>query len=193
MDQGNRHTLEMEEAMARNVFSRLQHTIWGKQKPHWFVRLNYHLCSFLATCALIWHLISYFILKFPEILKQHKHVDVAAIVQLRGLELGFSETEFYDKLIDFSLYSSLLWIVFLAGLILLWRGIKAYVYVTLGLGVIYLAMMLSLLGGTYFIEDTTTFDKVSLAFILVITLIQHFVFNKTFPPKSDFISKDEFE
>ena len=174
--------LTKEEQLAVGLITKIRRAIYGIQRPHWFVQINYHLCSLLAGIALIWHLVTWFILENPTFLKQHKSVDVVAIVERRGSDLGFSKGVFYATLSQFSLISTGLWALLIASLIFLWRGKNIYVYFVIGIIVIYMGILFGLLGGTYFIEDTTVFDKISLLLILSLTILQNFIFPFTQAP-----------
>lgn len=188
MERENRKTLALEEHFAKDFFNRIRYGIYGKKRPHWFVQMNYYVCSILVSCALIWQLISYFILKNPDVLKQHKHVDVQAIVERRGVELGFLNNDFYDTLLKFSLYSSILCVLMLISLFFLWRKKAFYIYLVIGIEIIYVSLILAMLGGTYFIEDTTLFDKLSLLVIFVLTILQNFLIKRTFTENSEEIT-----
>lgn len=176
-----RKKLEKEEQIVRNVLFKSKSLLYGHVRPHWFVQLNYYLCTLLASIALIWHAITFLILLKPGFLKRHKFIDVPAIVERRGSELGFLRDEFFPILKTFSGLGAILWLILIVSLLLLWRGKTYYVYIVIGVIVVYVGVLLSLLGGTYFIEDTTWFDKLTLFVILTLTIVQNFIFHLTQP------------
>lgn len=173
--------LEHEERVAKSILLKSRKALYGQERPHWFVQVNYYLCSILAGIAFIWHLFTYAILLKPGFLKRHKFVDVPAIVERRGNELGFAPHTFYETLQTFSLLSAGIWLILILSLIWLWRGKQFYVYIVIGAIVIYMGLLLALLGGNYFIEDTTWFDKLTLLLILLLTIVQNYLFGVTFP------------
>lgn len=161
--------------MFRPHLKRVRNVILGTSRPKVFSQIVFYIGLITAFIFGIWSMISFFILKSPRYLKEHKGVDVKAIIELRGRELGFNNTKFYDYLEIFHLLGICLWFLVFLGCIFFWRQKKWSVFVIVGCLLIYCSCMIFLLGPTYFVEDTTLFDKITLALLFVIILIHHFV------------------
>lgn len=166
----NNHT-----QMFRPHLKRVRNVILGTSKPKLFSQIVFYIGLLTASIFGIWSMISFFILKSPRYLKEHKGVDVKAIIELRGRELGFRDTQFYNYLETFHLLGICLWFFVFLGCIFLWRQKKWSVFMIVGCLLIYCSSMLFLLGPTYFLEDTTLFDKLTLSLLFVLILIHHFV------------------
>lgn len=165
--------------MFRPYLRRAKNTVLGTENPKVFSQIVFYIGIVVTFIFGIWSSVSYFILKTPKYLKQHKQVDVKAIVELRGRELGFEGETFYRYLELFHFSSVCLWICILAGLIFFWRKKKWSVYVIITGLIVYNALMVFMLGPTYFIEDTTLFDKLTLLVFFLLVLIHHFVMGTT--------------
>ncbi len=164
-----------QSQMFRPHLKRAKNVILGEENPNVFSQVVFYT-GILGTFIFgIWSSISYLILKNPLYLKQHKQVDVEAIVELRGRELGYEGDSFFRHLELFHLSSTGIWLCVLIGFIFLWRKKKWSAYVIIGGLVVYCALMLFFLGPTYFVEDTTLFDKLSLLILFLLVLIHHFV------------------
>lgn len=169
---------EEDVQLFRPHLRRVKNVVLGSEPPRLYTQIVFFFGMLISLIFLLWNVLSYFILKSPTYLKRHKQVDVEAIVSLRGRELGFVENEFYNYLELFNLVGIFLWFFALVSLVFLWRQKKWSAYIIIGSIVLYSALMAFLLGATYFIEDTTLFDKLSLLILLVLVLIHHFVEGK---------------
>lgn len=152
--------------------------VFGDESPNLYTQIVFFVGLTISLIFELWNVISFMILKFPLYLKSNRQVDVEAIVALRGSELGFEEGIFYRNLEYFNLIGIVVWVVVIAGLIFLWRKKKWSTYAIVGSIIVYLISMIFLLGMTYFIEDTTLFDKIILLLILVLVFIFHFISNE---------------
>ncbi|MCO5260815.1 MAG: hypothetical protein M9916_11780 [Crocinitomicaceae bacterium] len=157
--------------------------IFGSKRPDLYTQIVFYIGICTAFIFGLWNAISYFILKFPLYLKEHKGVDVEAIVELRGRELGFIDDVFYSKLSLFYFCSSILWLIIFGCFFLLWRLVKWSNYIILTGIIGYIILMIALFGSQFFKEDTTLFDKLALilVFLLVLghTIIQKSKTNKS--------------
>lgn len=174
-----------EAQLFRPHLLRAKKVILGEESPRLYPQIVFFIGLFVSFAFGIWNVVSYFILKSPGYLKQHKQVDVNAIIELRGRELGFENDAFFKYLETFHFSGIILWLIILIGFILLWRQIKWSVYVIVAAIIIYLGIMVFMLGPTYFVEDTTLFDKLSLLVLFILLLIQHFVSPKNNDELSD--------
>lgn len=163
------------EQLFRPHLKRARNFVLGDERPGLYTQIVFFTGLLITSIFGIWNTISYIILKQPLFLKRHKQVDVEAIISLRGRELGFEGTDFYNYLERFHLTGIVLWFCVLIGFIFLWRKQKWSAYIIIGGILLYSSIMTFLLGATYFVEDTTLFDKLSLLVLFLLVLIHHFV------------------
>lgn len=170
---------EKKKDTSNNIFLpyllKVKNIVLGENTPKTFTKIVFFIGLFIAFIFEIWNSISFFILKSPDFLKKHKQVDVKAIIELRGKELGFKSLDFYQKLEFFHLSSIIIWGIILIGLIFLWRQKKWSIYLIIVALVTYISILLFSLSPTYFIEDLTLFDKINITILFILMLIQHFV------------------
>lgn len=170
--------IENNTQMFRPHLKRVRNVIFGPSKPKLFSRIVFYTGLLTASIFGIWSMISFFILKSPRYLKEHKGVDVKAIIDLRGRELGFNDTQFYNYLETFHLLGICLWFFVFLGCVFFWRQKKWSVFMIIGCLLVYCSSMIFLLSPTYFIEDTTLFDKLALLLVFILFLIHHFIYGK---------------
>lgn len=166
---------EQDSQMFRPHLRKAKKFVLGSEPPRLYTQIVFFAGVLITFIFGIWNTLSYFILKSPLYLKRHKQVDVEAIISLRGRELGFEANQFYRYLETFHFTGIIIWFCILIALIFLWRQKKWSAYIIIGGMVIYSALMAFMLGATYFIEDTTLFDKLALLILLILVLIHHFV------------------
>lgn len=164
-----------DNELFRPHLQRAKNIVLGYNPPGLFTQIVFFIGIIGTSIFGIWNTLSYFILKTPLYLKRHKQVDVEAIVELRGKELGFEGDQFYNSLELFHFTGIFLWLSILIGFIFLWRQKKWSAYLIIGALILYCAFMAVLLGITYFVEDTTLFDKLTLLILLVFVLTHHFI------------------
>jgi hypothetical protein len=174
----------------RPHLKRAKNILLGETRPHWFVQLTFYFAFLLSTIFLLWNAISLFILLFPDYLRIHKGVDVQAIIELRGRTLGFQEDVFHHNLLLFFSIASGSWLLALIALPFIWRQQLIAVYVRGFLLVTYVVTMFVLLGSSYFLEDTTNFDKYSLLTLTVLLLILYFQLKKRKSITQPFVETD---
>ena len=179
--------------MFRPHLKRVRNVILGTSKPKLFSQIVFYIGLLTASVFGIWSMISFFILKSPRYLKEHKGVDVKAIIELRGRELGFHDAQFYNYLEMFHLLGICLWFIVFIGCVFFWRQKKWPVFVIIGCLLIYCSSMIFLLGPTYFVEDTTLFDKITLSLLFVLILVHHFVVKAETNQVSSLPPQDEKE
>lgn len=150
----------------------LRNIIFGKNKPDIYTRLTFFIGIILSGIFLLWNGITYFALISADWIWNNKGVNVKGIIERRATELNFTADDFVNRLEVASLTSILLWIVFFCGLVLLYRKQKLFIYFTMIPLVLYLIISTFYLSFTYFMEDTTAFDKIALL-ILGLSLIFH--------------------
>lgn len=173
MSEENTYTEDQKKASATKFQSplpfilQLRDLIFGKRKPDFITKITFYANLVLWSTFMLWSVISTYTISAREFIYKEKHIPVEYIINKRGQELGFSNNDFVDHLSTYHLAGLILWAIVFVGLVLLFRKMKVFIYFFLGPVVVYLLLTIFYLGWTYFIHDTTTFDKVALAIMLI--------------------------
>ena len=149
----------------------LRNLIFGKQKPDIFTRVTFYINLLIWLTFILWSIISYISISARTFILQEKGISVEAIVEKRGAELGFEGGEFLDRLLTFHSISFICWMIVFVGLVLLYRKKIQFIYFVLGATLFYIGMHIFYLSYTYFVEDTTLYDKISLLILITGSLI----------------------
>ena len=150
----------------------LRNLIFGKKKPDMYTRIAFFIGTIISLTFLLWSIITYYALVSRDWISSQKGIPVQSIIENRGLELEFESGDFLNRLQVASAISIILWIVFFAGLVLLYRKKKLFIYFTIVPLALYLGMSIFYLSFNYFAQDTTMFDKIALL-VLGLILIMH--------------------
>ncbi|MFT6244931.1 MAG: hypothetical protein ACJAXI_001700 [Crocinitomicaceae bacterium] len=150
----------------------LRNLIFGKKRPDMYTRIAFFVGTIISLTFLLWSIITYYTLVSRDWISSQKGIPVQSIIENRGLELEFESGDFLNRLQVASAISIILWIVFFAGLVLLYRKKKLFIYFTMVPLALYLGMSIFYLSFTYFAQDTTMFDKIALL-VLGLILIMH--------------------
>jgi len=156
----------------------LRNFIFGSQKPRWYVQWTFFIDIIAVFLFALWSAISFFTIAYRQVFFDQKGVDVASIIELRGIELGFEPGQFIERLHTFHGISMICWLVALFGLILLWRNSKYFAWFFFGATCFYFGMLLFYVGFDYYMEDTTRFDKILFLLMIVQTLIYLLLSNR---------------
>lgn len=156
----------------------LRNLIFGTIRPSIYTQLTFYIQLICLLIFSTWSAISYFVITFRELFLQQKGVDVAAIIEVRGQELGFTKGEFLQRLETFHGVSIICWGFIFISLIMLWRKKNFYGYFFFGGTLFYLGLIVFYVGFDYFMNDTTRFDKILLLVMLANSTVYTF-FNKT--------------
>ncbi|MBL1281503.1 MAG: hypothetical protein COA33_014600 [Fluviicola sp.] len=149
--------------------------IFGKKKPDVFTRLTFNINMIIWISFLLWSVISYFTISSREMVYRFKGIPVDSILKNRGVELGFEGPDFLSRLLTFNGIAVICWSIVFIGLILLFRKKKQFIYFVLGGTVFYLGMSIFYLSFTYFMEDTTMYDKIALLVVIVSSIIHSYL------------------
>ncbi len=149
----------------------LRNLIFGKQKPDIFTRVTFYINLLIWLTFILWSIMSYVSISARAFILQEKGISVEAIVEKRGAELGFEGGEFLDRLLTFHSISFICWMIVFVGLVLLYRKKIQFIYFVLGATLFYIGMHIFYLSFTYFVEDTTLYDKISLLILITGSLI----------------------
>jgi hypothetical protein len=135
---------------------KLRDLIFGNKKPDIYSRLTVYFNAIIWFIFLAWHLIGYASISMREVIFTEKKIDVEALIFERG---------------KYHLISSICWGTIFIGLILIWRKSRIFNYFIFIPLLVYAGMILFFLRWRYFMEDTTTFDKITLLVFVLNILI----------------------
>lgn len=150
----------------------LRNLIFGKTKPDIYTRITFFMGVILWLMFLLWSAISYFALVSRQWIFNNKGIDVQSIIGRRGKDLGFTATDFVDRLQTVNGIAIICWVFFFIGLVLLYRKKRIFIYFTLVPLLMYLFMNTIYLSFSYFMQDTTMFDKIAIL-VLVLSMAVH--------------------
>jgi len=151
---------------------KLRNFIFGKSKPDIYTRITFFINLVIWATFFIWHCISYFTITSRALILQKKGIPVERIIENRGSQLDFAQGDFLNRLLTFHAISIICWGLIFVGLVLLFRKKKQFSYFILGPIIFYLGMNAFYLSFTYFMEDTTAYDKIALL-ILIASILFH--------------------
>lgn len=148
------------------ILIRLRNFIFGKTSPDNYTQFSFFLALVIWLIFMIWSVLESVAIRMREIIVDQKEIDVTAMIEKRGQELGFEPEDFLGRLEAFHALSIGFWIVVFVGLVLLWRKNVRFIYVFFtGCG-LYLLFMWVMLGFSYYAQDTTFFDKIAFAVLV---------------------------
>lgn len=152
--------------------------VLGNEKPDSFTFWSVIINSIIAFIFLFWSFLSLFVILSRRIMEKEKNINVTEIIGKRGHELGFDQkNDFIHELSLFHTLAIVCWIVVLIGVVLQYRRHLNFVFF-IGSGIIiYLLAMWIMLGFSYWIHDTTGFDK-SIFFIICLSSGFHYYYLK---------------
>lgn len=148
-------------------FNGLKNLIFGKQELPVFQQVMVYINLFIWLIFLVWHLLSFYAISYRDIILAEKKVNVEILILNRGAELGYDPTLFLDNLLGFHRFGIICWIGIFIAIALMWRKRLFFAWILLGSLAAYYGSMLYLLGTTYYLEDTTFFDKIAIAVLLL--------------------------
>ena len=153
----------------------LRNLIFGKKKPDTFTKvtfiINLIICSTFFLCSII----SYYSISMKGFIESEKGISVEEIIANRGMELGFKNGQFLSHLLTFHAISTICWMLVFIGIVLLYRKKIQFIYFIFAPILFYVGMSIFYISYTYFIEDTTTFDKIALLVIMVGSIVHYFL------------------
>jgi hypothetical protein len=156
-------------------FIRLRNLVFGRQKPDIYTLSTFYVNLIICVVFATWEILSVIAITSRELIWQQKNIPIEAIINERGEELGFAHGKFLDYLSTVHSIGLICWLLFFIGLALLYRKNRRFIYFTLVPLLFYVGMLIFYLNFTYFIEDTTAFDKVALLVAFSSLLIHYFL------------------
>ena len=177
------------------VILRLRDFIFGKKEPDVITKITFYINLTLWGTFMLWSLISFYTINAREFFYEQKHIAVESIIKARGEELGFEGADFLSRLLILNGLGILCWSVVFVGLVLIFRQKKIFFNFFLSPILFYLAVLLLYIGPSYFMQDTTAFDKISLLIMLTSGSIFYFLIKnkKKEDEELNFFSIDEDE
>ena len=150
---------------------KLRDFIFGTIKPDIYTRFTVYFNTIIWIIFLAWHLIGFASISLREVIFTEKKIDVEALIFERGKMLGFQPYEFLNLLLNYHLISAICWGTIFIGLILIWRKIAFFTYFIFIPLIVYAGMLIFFMRWRYFMEDTTTFDKITLLIFILNVVI----------------------
>ena len=148
------------------ILLKVRNLVFGEERPDIYTRITFHINLLIWAAFMVWNVISYFTIALRAVILEEKGIPVETIIQERGLTLGFGQDEFLSRLLTFHGIAIICWGLVFFGLILLYRKKKQFSYFIFGSVGFYIGMSIFYLSFTYFLQDTTTFDKIALLVLL---------------------------
>lgn len=153
------------------LLNRLRNFIFGKVAPDNYTKFSFYLALVIWAIFLLWSVLGYVAIHMRQIIADQKEIDVILMIERRGHELGFPADDFIGKLEAFHGMSIGFWAVAFIGLVLMWRKNLRFIYVFFPACLAYLIFMWSMLGFGYYTKDTTFFDKIAYAILVLHTAV----------------------
>ncbi len=174
--------MEEQEVKPRTKFQsplpfiiQFRNLIFGKEKPDTFTSVTFVINIIISTTFFLWNIISYFSISMKDFIEAQKGISVEEIITKRGGELGFENGEFLNRLLTFHAISIICWIIVFVGIVLLYRKLIQFVYFIVLPILFYIGMSIFYISYTYFIEDTTTYDKIALLVVVAGSILHYFL------------------
>ncbi|TNE53298.1 MAG: hypothetical protein EP338_12240 [Bacteroidetes bacterium] len=149
------------------ILQSIKRLIYGVANPSLPMRIMVYLHLLIFVVFFIWHLLSFFAIDMREIILSEKHINVEVMILNRGSALGYDPSQFLNNLLNFNRLSILYWIAVFVSSVFMWRKKKVFFYILLAAILCYYGSMIFFLGSTFYLEDTTAFDKISVIILFV--------------------------
>ena len=160
------------------MLTRLKEKVFGTEKPDNYTLVTFYLNFLFWIVFFIWSFASYLTISYRHLIFEQKKIPVELIIKARGEALGFESTDFLHRLLTFHAISLICWILVFIGLILIWKKNEKFGYFFFGGMILYAFMLIFYLNFDYFMEDTTTFDKIILLAMNANALMYFFLLRK---------------
>lgn len=166
--------LEANLNSPRPLLVRVRNLIFGTQQPDNYTKFTFFLAIAIWFIFFVWSVVSAIVIRLGDTILDNKEIDVVELIENRGKQLGFESGEFIGRLEAFHALSVVFWGITFVGLVLLWRKNVRFTYFFFtGCG-LYFVFLLTMLGFQHYIHDTTSFDKIAFAVLVIQTAIYAF-------------------
>ncbi len=159
----------------KTFLSKVTILIFGEKRPDVYTFSAFLLNLIIGLIFTIWEILSLIAITSRELIWTKKGISVEAIINQRGEALGFPHGKFIEYLQTVHSIGLILWLVFLVGTVFIYRKSLTFIYLTTIPIVLFVGMLIFYLNFQYFLEDTTTFDKLALLVSLLSLLIHYFL------------------
>lgn len=174
------------------ILIKLRNLIFGKERPDIFTQVHFFLNLIIVAAFFSWHLLSVLAINKRGLIWDFKGISVEALIERRGMELGFSGGELLDRLVTLHSIAVICWAVVLIGLVRLYRRKKDFIYFTLPAMLFYLGMNVFYMSYRFYVEDTTSFDKVAVLLAILSSVIHYVLLKRSGQSKKiSFFGVDE--
>lgn len=174
--------MEEQEVKATTKFQsplpfiiQFRNLIFGRKKPDTFTTLTFVINLIICSSFFLWNIISYYSISMKDFIEAQKGISVTEIIAKRGAEFGFEDGQFLSYLLTYHAISIICWLIVFVGIVLLYRKMIQFVYFIVLPILFYVGMSIFYVSYTYFIEDTTTYDKIALLVIIAGSILHYFL------------------
>lgn len=163
--------IDINNPDALSLMQRLFRFVFGKDRPDLLTRSYFFTHLVAASLFFFWYISAYLSIHFLENIRGA--LRLKKMITRRGVELGVDNfREAYETL---AFIMIIVWIIYLAGLILLWRKNKIYRYFMFPVLIAYPLLIVFFLNITYILEDVSLFDYVLYLIMLVSLLVYYWI------------------
>lgn len=163
--------IDINNPDALSLMQRLFRFVFGKDRPDLLTRSYFFIHLVAASLFFFWYISAYLSIHFLENIRGA--LRLKKMITRRGVELGVDNfRESYETL---AFIMIIVWIIYLAGLILLWRKNKIYRYFMFPVLIAYPLLIVFFLNITYILEDVSLFDYVLYLIMLVSLLVYYWI------------------
>jgi len=148
------------------ILMRLRNFIFGTESPDLYTKFSFFLALIGWVIFMTWSVVSTVVIRMREVIIDTKEIDVTTMIGNRGIALGFEPDDFLGRLEAFHALSIGFWVVVFVGLVMLWRKNERFIYVFWAGCGLYIVFLWVMLGFSYYVQDTTFFDKI--AFLVLV-------------------------
>ena len=176
------------------LLMRSRNFIFGQESPDNYTKFSFFLALVIWLIFLTWSVLGTIAIRMREMIVDQKEINVTEMIEARGIKLGFEPNAFIGRLEAFHAISIGFWMIVFIGLVLLWRKNERFVYFFFTGCALYLLFMLVMLGFGYYSGDTTFFDKIAFAIMVLHTAVYaYFLKREKSGQKLNFFGVDEDE
>ena len=169
---------KLEPKDAIPLVLKLRNLVFGKKKPDGFTRLLFIINLIAWFIFMLWNALSYISIIMTTYIREQKGISVARLVRNRGEELGFNGQEFLETVRQFHFLNLFVWIAIFIGIVFLYRKKKFFAIFFFGGFIDHFILMMVMLSFTYFLEDTSFFDKILYGIMILPTFVYYILLNK---------------
>lgn len=173
------------------LLRKLRYLFLGTNRPPFWIRLCCYVNLLICLIFTFWHALSFGVISARSLVINAKEVDVEQLIFDRGEKLGFRPWDFLERLLQYHLFAIVCWLVVLVGIILCWRQKRSFIFLMAGGAALYYAVLFRNMGFKYYHQDTTAFDKVSYAILVINAVIIYLAMRFSADQRQQILVEDE--